>query len=251
VAADIDAQQAFLTYSPAAQALPAAEVYPYRLDPNLALSNVEIGMQVIADHAPEIPLHLPKENVPALLGLKDLAVAVKFAALQAQNEPSETEVAEKITEGWASRALLLDVAKGLVAVKLVPKPELDAIIEGRGSRDMAEDNVALAQLFRKHELKIAGKHALTKEQIDRAAIVGTFLLANLKVRGAPSNQTDSKAIEIRNRLATLLVKRHERLQAVAHYFYGNAWEEKVPSLHSRSIKRHKPDEPPAEPNKPE
>jgi len=235
-----DAQKAFDKFLAAAQAIPAAEVLPYRLDPDLALPNVSVGMRVVAEHGAKISEHLPKEDLDALRGLEELALALKFAALRVENEPSETEVTEKIREGWELRALLLPVAKGLAAAALVPSEEVEAIVEGRGTRDMAEDAVALAELFRKHAQKIANKHAATAEQIDRAAVVGTFLLTHLRVKGAPSTATASKAVETRNRLATLLVRRHERLQAVAHYFYGNGWEEKAPPLQSRSVRRQKP-----------
>jgi hypothetical protein len=241
VADDTDAEKSFQKFLPLAQALPAEKIPPYRLDPDLAIRNVEVGMKALAEHAAEIPAHLPKVDLDALLGLKELALALKFAALQVENEPSETERAQKIAEGWELRALLLPVAKGLVAAKLIPAQDLDPIIEGRGTRDMAEDCVALSQLFRRHEHAIAGKHAVTATQIERAAIVGTWLLGNLRVKGAPSDKVEapSAAVDIRNRLAALLGERYQRLQAVAHYFYGNAWEAKVPALQSRSVKREK------------
>lgn len=241
MADNTDAEKSFQKFVPLAQAFPVEKIPPYRLDPDLAIRNVEVGMKVLAEHAAQIPAHLPKVDLDALLGLKELALALKFAALQVENEPSETERAEKISEGWDLRGLLMPVAKGLVAAKLIPAQEVEAIVEGRGTRDMAEDCVALSQLFRRHEQDIAGKHAVTPAQIERAAIVGTWLLGNLRVKGAPSDKSEapSAAVDIRNRVAALLAQRYQQLQAVAHYFYGSTWEEKAPPLQSRSIKREK------------
>lgn len=240
----IDAAAAYQDQLPNALALPTDEIVPYRLDIDLALANVATAMTYFATIESLVSLHLPKENLTALQSLPPLALAVKYAALQVEQDvPSESEVSQKTTLGWSLRAILLPVAKGLAAVGLLPAEQVAAIATGRGSRDMAEDNVQLVNLFRTNAAAIAGKHAVTDEQLEQAAVVGTFLMQHLRPKNAPPEKAalPSATVDARNRLATLLVRRYERLQAVAHYFAGADWEDHVPALMSRVVKRAKHD----------
>jgi len=237
-----DAAKAYQKHLPEAQALPAEAIVPYRLDVNLAVANVRTAMTYFGTIESLMPTHLPNEDLAALQSTPDVAMAVKYAALQVEQEiPSESEVAKKVALGWSLRGVLLPVAKGLAAAGLLPVEQVAVIATGRGSRDMAEDNVQLAGLFQTHAAAIAGKHAVTTEQIEQAAEVGTFLVRHLRPKNASAEKAPepSASMDARNRLATLLLRRYERLQAVAHYFAGADWEDKVPALMSRTVKRAK------------
>ncbi|MDI1451068.1 hypothetical protein [Polyangium sp. 6x1] len=243
--ADPDLQKAFEKYLLAAKALPAADILPYRLDPDLALVNVTTGMKVVHDHQAVIAAHLPKIDLASLLALPELALATKYAALAAEQEaPSESLVQAKLSIARDLRGKLLSVAKGLAENGIVPQAEVDTIAAGRGLRDRAEDCVSLASLFRKHAAAVSGKHPLTTAQIDDAAEVGSWLVANLRPADAPPKPSTgpTHAVEIRNRFATLLARAHARLQVVAHYFHEDDWEERVPALGSRRVKRQGGDE---------
>ncbi|HVJ21826.1 MAG TPA: hypothetical protein VM686_40760, partial [Polyangiaceae bacterium] len=97
--------------------------------------------------------------------------------------------------------------------------------------------------FVKHAAAISDKHPLTTAQINEAAEVGSWLVANLRPADAPPKPSTgpTQAVEIRNRFATLLVRAHARLQVVAHYFHENDWEEHTPALGSRRVKRQSGD----------
>jgi len=242
----IDPEKAYKKHLPAAQALTADAILPFRLDLDLALTNVATGVNVIAAHELEIPAHLPKLDLAALLALPELAVATKFAALRAEQEtPGESVLQAKLSTAARLRAKLLSSAKALAEQGLIPEAEVSAIVTGRGARDRAEDCISLADLFRKHAQAIAGKHPVTAAQIDEAAEIGAFLVTHLRPTNAPKGApaAPSPAVDIRNRLATLLVREHARLQAVAHYFHADDWEELAPPLGARSVKRQKPTEP--------
>jgi hypothetical protein len=144
-----------------------------------------------------------------------------------------------MAEARDRRRLLLTVAKGLAAAGLVPEGEVDAIVAGRGNRDVAEDCVSLAELFRRHGSKIAGNHPITGAQIDACAANGSWLLANMRPTNAPSEKAGPppEAVEKRNRLATLLVRRYEDLRKVTHYFHGDDYEALAPPLMSRRVTR--------------
>lgn len=242
MAAPIDAEHAYKKHLPAAQALQADQISPFRLDLDLALANVTTGMQVAWEHEHDIPVHLPKIDLAALLALPELAVATKFAALRAEHEtPGESLLQAKLSAGALLRAQLLSSAKALASNGTLPQAEVDAIIAGRGARDRAEDCISLAGLFRRHAQAIAGKHPVTAEQIDEAAAIGAFLVTHLRPANAPkaAPAAPTPAVDIRNRLATLLVRQHARLQAIAHYFYPDDWEERAPPLGARIVKRNR------------
>ncbi|MDI1434294.1 hypothetical protein [Polyangium sorediatum] len=242
--ADPDLQKAYEKHLLAAKALPASEVLPYRLDPDLALVNITTGMKVIYDHQAVIPAHLPHIDLASLLALRELAHATKYAALAAEQEaPSESLVQAKLSLARDLRGKLLSVAKGLAENGIVPQAEVDAIAAGRGLRDRAEDCVSLASLFRKHAAAISGKQPITDAQINETAEVGSWLVANLRPADAPPKPSTgpTEAVEIRNRFATLLVRAHARLQVVAHYFHEEDWEEHAPALGSRRVKRQSGD----------
>ncbi len=242
----IDAQKAYEKFLPEALALAPAAITPYRLDPDLALVNVKTAHAAILPKKAEIPTHLPKVDLAALLALPELAMAVKFAALCAeQTAPSDKTVNDALAEARKLRRALLAVARGLAETGVVPQHEVEAIVSGRGSRDVAEDCVALAGLYRKHAGAIAGKHAVSDAQVEEAAATGSWLLAAMRPGNAPTAKAGPPpaAIDARNRLATLLVQRHAELRKVAHYFHGEAYEDLAPALQSRSIKQDKQDNP--------
>jgi len=243
----IDAEAAYKTFLPAAQALSPSAVRPYRLDPDLAIVNVQTALPAIVALKNQIPSHLPQVDLPALLSIADLAVAVKFADLRAEQAvPSEKGVNESLKKARAIRRVLLSVAKGLEESSLVPHDEVEAIVKGSGNRDIAEDCVSLADLFRQHEAHLAGKHPITKDQIDEAAAVGSWLLAHMRTETSPAEKAGPKApeVDVRDRLGTLLWNVYGDLRKVAYYFHGDGFEEIAPPLQSRSQKRVKKEEPP-------
>jgi len=238
----VDAAKAYQAFLPVAQSLAMEAVLPYRLEPDLAITNVQTGMQVLDTYKVDIPKHLPKVKLDELEGLLDLAVAVKFASILAE-QTSESVVLAKLADAQKLRGILLPVAKGLAASGLFPKKEVEGIARGKGARDTAEDCVALSHLFETHASTIDGKHSVTSTEVSEAAQVGTWLLTTLRHTSAPRGKVKpiSKDTDIRNRLATLLVERHEKLRVVAHYFYGSRYDEVAPPLMSRSLSKKKAD----------
>lgn len=237
--ANLDLAKAFDKHITAARALPTSDVLAFRLDIDLAVVNVNTGIKVIQAHANDIPSHLPKEDLPSLMSLDELAAALKYGALRVETHvPQPSAMRGKMARARELRHQAMPVAKGLAANGALPQAELDPILTGHGQFDTAEDCVSLATLFRKHQATIAGKHPLTTAQIDEMAEVGAWLLTHLRPSDAPApiREAPSTATDDRNRLATLLIRRYARLQAVAHYFYENDWLDRAPPLGSRSVK---------------
>lgn len=244
----VDIERYYNTHLPTAQALPAASVLTTRIDPDLAIVNVETGMKVVADHVRAILDHFPRVDLTALQALPEIALAFKYAALRAEQDvPAESQIAAKQSEARALRAKLLTTAKALAENGLIPQAEVAVIATGSGSRDRAEDCVALATLFRNYEATIAGKHSITPEMVDQSAAVGSWLVAHLRPGDAPNRPVlePRASVEIRNRFGTLLVNGHDKLQAIALYFHPTDWEERVPALGSRRVSQKKTEPTPA------
>ncbi|MFO0758596.1 MAG: hypothetical protein U0359_19035 [Byssovorax sp.] len=235
-----DAKAAFDHFLPAAQALPEDAVLPYRLDADLCLVNIGTAMKAFGAYKPMIKAHLPKISIAEVETLPALGLAHKLAAMEAERSvPSEKVVSQNLIEARRIRGVLLPIVTGLGAAGLVPQSEVDDILRGRGPRDVAEDCVALGQVFVKHHKAIKGKHAADPEMIKRAGTLGSWLLQNLRTANAPAEKAPPPpmTIEVRNRMGTLLVRRYGRLQVIAHYFEGDDHERSVPPLMSRQAAR--------------
>lgn len=238
----VDIEVYYNTHLAQAQALPKASILTQRVDPDLAIVNIETGMHVVQKHILEIPVHFPKIDLNALKALPEIALATKYAALRAEQVvPAESQIAEKLKQANELRTKLLSVAKGLAENGQIQMAEVQAIVAGKGVRDRAEDCVALAALYRNHAQAIAGKHPITQDLIDESANVGSWLLTHLRPADAPnpSLARPSVEVEIRNRFVTLLVEGHHKLQTIAFYFHRSDWEQRAPALGSRRMSRKK------------
>jgi hypothetical protein len=60
----VDIEVYYKTHLTKAQALPKTSVLTQRVDPDLAIVNIETGMHVVREHALEIPVHFPLELHP-------------------------------------------------------------------------------------------------------------------------------------------------------------------------------------------
>lgn len=239
----VDMEGYYNKYLPAAQAIADADVHPFRLDSDLAIVNIETCMRVVAEHRAEIVVHFPRIDLAGLEALPEIALATKYAAQRVEQDvPAESDIMAKLSIARDLRAKLLSAAKSLAENELVPSAEVTVIAAGSGTRDRAEDCVALASLFRHHAQAIAGKHPISVATIDQAAEVGTWLMANLRPVNAPSDthKSPSKTVEIRDRFVTMLVGRHHKLQVIAHYFHPTDWEDRAPALGSRKASKKKP-----------
>lgn len=241
------ARAAYDRFLPAAMALPAERVLPFRIDPDRAIINVNKGVTVLGLVRDRMARHLPEVSMAELEGLPSLALAVKASALAAVHAVAQVSPVDMIKEGWKLRATLLPVVAGLAATGVIPQAVYDKIVTGKGVRDMAEDDVAISHVFRDYAPVIAGKHAADPAMIVRAEEVGSWLLQNLRKKHAPLPSSATPESDIRDRMATLLVERYATLRAVAYYFFRDDFDSHVPTLMSRHVARKRDSEQPAPP----
>lgn len=217
-------------FLPAARALGAAEVVPMRADLSLALQNVQNGVEAVLAERKRLE-KLGETNIDELESLPRLVLGTIFADTQIEPPISKTDLKRRLARCRELRALLLKSADSLAEAGLVPREVVDKIRQGYGAIDAAKDAVALAGLFNRYAEAIAGKHPVTEAQIQEAGEVGAALLKILKRRRAPKKRPARPPLsDLRDRLWTLVVGRHESLWKAGAYLFGHAVEEKVPSL---------------------
>jgi len=234
------AEAQYLAFLPMAQKIAKADILPYRLDPVLALQNIQTGLKALEPQLATLRKALPQLDWSAVRDLPALAQAVTFAATQVVDKPAQLgELRTQLAEAALLRSLLLSTAGALVLAGVLPAPAVERIRRGSGAIDLASDLVGLAALYRKHPDSMAAQKLVTATQLDQAAQLGTELLSRLKPAGTrvaktPNGQPDVVA---RDRLATLLWQRHGELRKAAYYLWGDDFERYVPSLQSRRVSR--------------
>jgi hypothetical protein len=180
-----------------------------------------------------------------------------FSALQVNRDAGSPGTIEALLgKAHPIRRKLLKGAEALVESGVIPDADLVPIRPGRGKVDTANDCVALAAVFRKHEKQITGKTAITAADIAEADEVGSKLQTLLKPKGTPAdNRLEpalATAVETRNRFWTVVEQRHEQMWRIGAWLWGHAVDEHVPPLQSRTLGPRAAAEPdPASPATPE
>ncbi len=136
---------------------------------------------------------------------------------------------------------------------MVPTDPVEAIKRGKGHIDTAQDAIDLAAFFRTHTQAMAGKTPVTPAQIDEASILGTNLLTLLRPGHAPTDATPSpqmsEAVDVRDRLWTLLIAGHDLLWQAGAIAFGKTVDDHVPPLQSRVVAKKPAKDPTPAPTK--
>jgi hypothetical protein len=224
-----------------AQSIPGRDVRPLRADPALAYHNVDTGLEAVGPHEAALAKLPSPFDLNAMKSLRRVALGVIYAS--AQVDRSSPGTIQKIFKRAAElRDVLLSAAVASMKAGVLPATKVRKIVAGRGMRDMAQDCIDLAQLFRDHAADVKGKTAITKAQIDEAARIGDQLVASLKPNRAKARvpETVKSAVDTRDRMWTLLVTRHrEQLRRAGHWLWVDDVDEHVPPLLSGSSKKAK------------
>src|SRR5439155_18265743 len=109
----------------------------------------------------------------------------------------------------------------------------------------------LAVLFHDHQAKLEGRTPITAADLNRAEKLGAQLLGLLRPVRGPRKSDPPRvlaAIDVRDRMWTMLVQRHLLLQRAAGWLWATELEQHTPSLFPRGpAPRRKKDATPAEP----
>lgn len=231
-------QASYEQYLPAARALDAASVVPFRADASLAYHNVAVGLASLLARRAQAQA-LPGIDLPALSALPDKCLALAFAvdqALQASGG-SNAALATLLPQASKLRRKLFAAADALVEAGLLPAAKVAALHAGKGKLDAANDLVGLAALFTANAAAIRGKTAITAADTTSAQQLGSQLLTLLKPGRArktrPADAAD--AADVRDRMWTLVNLGWRDLWRACAYLYGPVEvDARVPPLQSRT-----------------
>ncbi|MGK3992599.1 hypothetical protein [Sorangium sp. So ce1024] len=223
-------------FTPEALALPDREVEFCRADVRIAFTNARRGVEAVCSDPARIRKALPELPLDDVLALPDLGRALVFASTRVTAKPaSSREIEAKLKIVADLREPMLSLAETLARRGLLPKEVVAEIRAGSGKYDMASDGMALAHLYEEHAEALRGKHPFSEEEFAELQAASEWLLDNLTPDGArrPPAKQRGEAEKMRDRLWTLMVRRHADLRKIGYYFHGDAFEEVTPKLQSR------------------
>jgi len=232
----VGTQAAYEKYLPAASALPAASVIPFRADASLAYHNVVVGAASLQARAKDAAA-LPGIDLSAIEALPEQCLAVAFAIETAQSKGPNVTLAQLTGQASVLRRKLFAAADALVAADLLPTAKVAALHAGTGKIDTAQDLIGLAALFSANAAAIKGKTAVTSADTTQAAALGSQLLTMLKPTRARKTTpaAQASAADTRDRLWTLVCTGYDVMWRAGAFLFGPAEiEAKVPALQSRT-----------------
>ncbi|WP_437668819.1 hypothetical protein [Sorangium sp. So ce131] len=223
-------------FTPEALAIPDREVELCRADVRIAFANVKQGVEAVCADPERVRRALPELPLDDVLALPDLGRALVFASTRVTARPaSSRHIEAKLKIVAELREPMLSLAETLARRGLLPKDVVAEIRAGSGKYDMASDGMALAHLYEEHADVLRGKHPFTEGEFAELQAASEWLLDNLTPDGArrPASRQRGEAEKMRDRLWTLMVRRHADLRKIGYYFHGDAFEDVTPKLQSR------------------
>ncbi len=238
----LTAEEALAKLAKKAAKIPAERVIPCRSDIALAAANVRTGYAAVFG-APEDPERaariealkkaLPEIDMKAVVELLDVARALLLAAQRAAPASAPT-IEDKLGVVSKHREPMLTTAEVLAKKGFLDKDVVAKIRAGSGKLDMAQDGVALADLYTRFAGDLAGRHPFTTAEITELREAGEWLVDNLTPAGARKPKSKpTEAEELRDRVWTMLVARHADLRMCGYWLHRDEIDEHVPKLLSR------------------
>lgn len=216
--------------------LPSTALSPINLDIPRAVAVVLGAEPRVRTLLPAMEAELKSPPKAATESLRQIALGAWYAHLIAMPAKSGGSAKELLERATSLRARLLKAADALADAELVDGTVVARIREGSGNIDKANDLVALAALFSQSWDVIHDKTAITREQVDEAALLGPSLLVALAEAPLPKSDDASDA---RQRAFSLLVSAYDEVRRAITFV---RWAEDdadtyAPSLYAKSRRR--------------
>jgi hypothetical protein len=213
------AAEAFARIEAELAALATEALAPITIDLGAAVGSALAAAPRVREYRDAIVEQLPKHPIAAIDKLESYAQATWYAHLVHTYSSGSPESAKAlIEEATRLREGLLIAAEALAHRALLDADAVARIRKGSGSVDLAGDLTALAALFREGWGKIAGKTAVEKHEIDRAAELGPAVLVAAAAKKHKNTDTEAQ----RARAFTLLVNAYDACRRALTYL---RWKE--------------------------
>jgi hypothetical protein len=225
----------------AAAALNKAEVKQLKFDPLFAKTACDTGLKLFKPHRGELKAKYSSFNLDELDELPVIADRLRAVQRRIQTASGAAGSLESILEGLSWRGQLMPIAESLAKANKVDQKKVGVITRGRGQSDNVQDVLDLVALLTDHRAvveAIAGANALTSATNAANRALG---------KQGTTGELDADAVNRRDRYATLLTQRHDRLRSAyaAVTSFAEALEQ-IPALRSGGSVKKQP-EPPAPP----
>ncbi len=219
-----------------ARALAPHEVIEYPGDADLALVNARTGTDAACADREAIETHLPQLSYDKAVETPDAARAVIYAVLRSNGAPAPKEQQRPVVvqRVKAQRRHMVNSARSLVDKGKLPADKVAQLGRTRGNDGLINDALLVSELFLTHSTSIAGMHPFTEKDLESLRTDAEWLRENTRPSDArrPVVVT-AAATSDRDRLWTVLVRRHAMLRQIAGYFHPDDVNAVVPPLRSR------------------
>lgn len=218
------ARRAFEKLRKRLEAIRAEEVVAPKVDIGRAVGVALAAEPKIQRYADAIKEELPRFDITMVENLELTALAAWYAHASAPPAESDPlQVRGLVEEATQVRRDLLTQANALAARGLVDAKRAEAIEDGRGNVDLAQDLVAIRQLFLDRWGDVEKKTPVTRQELDRAADLGTRLMRALGARERPVvAEGELDPAELRIRAFVLLAKHYDQIRRALTYI---RWDE--------------------------
>lgn len=212
-----------------------------RADTDLVASNVRRGVSSIAqeDVLARIRVELPTADLGPLLELDRLGEAVAFAARNVTAQPKSEELVTKTVRGRKVRKVLFSQIETFIGTGEIAREELAKMRKGNGIIDVANDLIDSVALLEKYEPVLGGRLSVTPEMLTEGQELGRWLRQTVEPSVSPKLDSGKKneGTEVRDRLWTLLQRRHRELRHIGAWLWPEEVDKRVPPLLARQRKR--------------
>lgn len=230
-----EAADAFAKVKAEIDALSTEEIRPVTVEIPFAVTIALGAVPRVSALRAEIVKKAPATPIAQIDGLETYAFAAYYAHLMSLPTPkTESETAKLVEAGRPLREDLLIAAEALAHRGLLDADLIAKIRSGSGHVDLAGDLIALGALFTATWNAVESKTAVSLEEVQRAAQLGTTLLVSLSRDALPS-VNELTAAEVRARAFTLLLRSYDECRRAVHYlrFHEGDAHDITPSLFTR------------------
>lgn len=232
----IEAAEAFGRIRNDIEALPADRVGRVTADVPRAVSLALGALPLIESLLPDMADVFKRPPEAEVRRLRDRALALLYTHLL--YTPPSKQLEADLEEARVLREQLLGAADAHVLFGHIDRESVAKIREGAGHLDRANDLIALAALFDSAWPVIGAQTPVKPAQIDRAAELGTALVAALggKELDVGALEGGRTPADLRNRAFRLLITDYEEIRAAVQYLRRHEGDADAfaPSLHRRN-----------------
>jgi hypothetical protein len=227
---DLPVAEAFNALSREASLVSKERAVEFSADLTLALHNVRIGTTAVLPHAARIAVELPTVPLRQVLSLNKAMtsplvtrdeIALKLAAMQEIRVPAILQL-----QVFATR-------------KMIERSKVQAIVEGRGTLNFAQDAIDIERLFTENRAQWAGQHPFADEEFATLGSLGNWLLNNVQPDGStPRPATSNEYDLLRRQFWAIITTLHRHLRTVGVVLWGeDGVDARIPKLQTRQVTR--------------